>query len=134
MGYETIAGSLENIINSVDGVAVVYDHEAKELGKYPAVTIIAMGHQNEYNDLQANKHSYNFAIRVYYRTDDAATAESTVRGIVDAIIEAVETDTTLSGACDFARPTSSTWAFGEREVPVRFAQVNVTARLRVPTR
>lgn len=131
MTYVTIAAGIKTLLDTVDGLAVVYDHEAKELANYPAATITAAGHENSFADLQANKRMYSFYIRVYYRTADADTAESAVRTIVDDIIAAIEADVTLSGTCDYAMPTRSTWAYVEREVPLRYAQITVQAKTRV---
>jgi hypothetical protein len=131
MTYTIIGAALKTKVEGVAGLAVSYNYEPKELEKYPAATIMAVGHSNGFSDLQANKRTFNFAIRVYYRTAEADTAESIVRSIVDSIISAVETDVTLGGTCDIAIPTSSTWGWGEREVPVRYCQINVSAQKRV---
>lgn len=131
MTYTAIAAGIKNILDGVTGLAVAYDYEPKELGQYPAATLTALSHADTFADLAANSREFTFAIRVYYRTEDAASAESVVRGIVDDIIAAIESDVTLGGVCNWAKPTGGTWAFGEREVPVRYCQITLTARIRV---
>ena len=134
MGYVSIANQLEVILSAITGVNVVYDHEPKLLEKYPAATIIASAHKDSFKDLQANKREFTFVVRLYYRTEDAATGESVMRTNVDAVIGAIEGNATLNGACDWAKPSEATWGYTERDVPLRYAQITVTAVVRVPVR
>lgn len=131
MTYTAIAGGIKNILDGVTGLAVAYDHEPKELLQYPAATLTALSHADAFADLAANNREFVFTIRVYYRTEDASSAERVVRSIVDDIIAAIESDVTLRGTCDYAKPTGGTWAFGEREVPVRYCQITIAAKKRV---
>jgi hypothetical protein len=131
MSYVSITAQLKAILEAVTGLNEVYDYEPKELLKYPCATITAQSHQNLFNDTAANRRQYTFTIRCFYRTDDAATAESTLQGIADSVISAIETNVTLNGACDFARPTASKWLYAERELPMRIVEITIEAVKRV---
>lgn len=134
MGYVTIAAQLKSLLEGVSGLNAVYDYDAKELKKYPAATITAQGHQGAFSDLQANRHEYAFVIRIYYQTEDAASAESVMRTVVDAVMNEIETHTTLNDTCSWARPSEASWGFLEREVPLRYAQITVRTVARTVVR
>lgn len=130
MSYVSISAQIKALLEGVTGLNEVYEYEPKELAKYPCATITAQSHQNLFNDTAANRRQYTFMIRCFYRTDDAAVAESTLQTIADAIISAIETNVTLNGACDFARPTAGKWLYAERELPVRIVEITVEATKR----
>lgn len=134
MTYVAIADKLKTILTGITAIKKLYDYEAKELGGFPAATITSQGHRDSFRDQVGNRREFNFAIYLYYRTEDAATGESVMREIVDAVMAAIEADTTLSGSCDWARPSEATWGYTEREVPVRYAKIMITAVKRVAVR
>lgn len=131
MSYVSLGSALTTILESISDINAVYNHEPKELKDYPAVTVTALRHQDTFSDTAANKRVFTFNIRVYFRTDVEQDAESVLRGIVDQIISAIESNVTLSGACDFARPTEAVWDYQERELPVRVAVLSVECVKRI---
>lgn len=131
MSYVSLASALVNILSNISSIVAIYSYEPKELKDYPAATVTALRHQDTFLDTAANKRVFTFNIRVYFRTDVEQDAESILRGIVDQIISAIESNVTLSGACDFARPTEAVWDYQERELPVRVAVLSVECVKRI---
>ena len=129
MGYTTIGTALFNKVDAVSDLDFTYNYEPKELAKYPCATVSALSHANTFADTAANRREMVFIIRVYFRTDQT-DYERIMRTTVDAIMEAVETDPSLSGACDFAEPSEAKWFFQEREVPVRVCEITVNCVFR----
>jgi|SRR3990172_39566 len=131
MGYTTIGQALFDILDALVGSAlkIAYNYEPKTLEKYPSATVVALSHSNVYNDTAANRREMVFTIRIYYRTEET-DYENAMRASVDTIIESIEADPTLGGACDFAEPTESRWLFQEREVPVRVCEMTINCIFR----
>ncbi len=132
MSYVSIAAQIKALILTITEVNVVYDYNEKQLDKFPAVTISMAGHENEFNDLAANRRIFRFFVRVYVRSDSDSDAERILRIVADKVIEKIEGNVTLNGSCDFAMPTrSNPPVFLEREVPVYMLEMTVEARKRV---
>lgn len=130
--YTTIGSAIKTILDGITEFNVVYNYEPKELLKYPAGTVTAQAHNNEFASTRSNVRVYTFNIRLYFRTDTAEDAEGILRGLTDKVIEAIEADVTLSGACDYAFPISADWSFVEREVPLRAVSITINASQRDP--
>ena len=131
MSYVAIADAIQTKLLTITDINIVYNHEPKELVEYPAATISARSHTNAFNDLCANVRRYVFIIRLYFRTDVAQDAETVLRDLADQVITIIEADPTIGGSCDFAIPTSGSWSFQTREVPVKVVEILVEARKRV---
>jgi len=131
MSYEDIALQIKTELLTITDFNAVYAGERKELLKYPSATVTALSHDNEFADTHHNTRHYSFNVRVYYRSDDVATSESVMQGLVDQVITEIEGNPTLNGSCDFATPTSSRWGWAEREVPVRYSEITITAQVRL---
>ena len=128
--YVAIGTAIKTLLETISAFKIVYAYEAKELTQYPSATITALAHNDEFIDTHHNTRHYQFTVRLYYRNDDTASAESVLRGLVDSVITTVEGDPTLGGACDFAQPLAGTWTWAEREVPVRVCDITISARVR----
>lgn len=131
MGYVSITSAIVSVLNGVSGIEVVYNHEPKELKQYPAATVTALSHANVFEDLAANKRVYQHKIILYYRTDVAADAESILQALADAVITAIEHDTTLGSTVDIANPSTGKWAYQQRELPVRLVEITISSMQRV---
>lgn len=131
MGYTSIGSQLKTILDGVTGFEVVYGYDPDELKDYPAATIQAVSHLNEFLDTAANSRRYTFLIRLFYRLDDDQDAESILRGLADDVIEAIEQNVTVAGVWEIARPTSAQWTHAQREVPVRVCELTVEIQSRV---
>lgn len=131
MTYVSIATQLKTLLQSITELSTVYDYEAKELNRYPCATLTAGSHKNNFQDTAANRRQFVFTIRLYNRTDSAADGERIMRVVADKVIQAVETNITLNGSCDWAAPSEGVWGYQEREVPVRVCEITVIAVKRV---
>ncbi len=70
MSYVAIDTQLRTILGNVSGLNAVYDHEKKELAKYPAASVTPAEHKNKPGHTAGNKRSYLFLIRLYIRVDE----------------------------------------------------------------
>lgn len=131
MGYVSITAAIVSVLNSVSDIQVVYNHEPKELEKYPSATVTALSHANVFEDLAANKRVYRHKIVLYFRTDIAQDAESILQALADEVITALEHDTTLGGVTDITNPSGGKWAYQQRELPVRLIEITVSSMQRV---
>ena len=131
MSYVNIAQQLVIILQSISDLAAVYNHEPKELKDYPCATVSAASHKDAFSDTAANRRIYIFTVRLYFRTDVAQDAETVLRGLADSVIGMIESNVTLNGVCDFAKPTEGTWDYQEREVPVRVCILTIECNKRI---
>jgi hypothetical protein len=123
---------------TIPAIKIVYDYEPKELasedlnGGYPAATISALSHANDFHDLAGNARTFAFVVRLYYPTSDTreADAEYTLRSVMDSIITTLEYDVTLGGSCEWAKPTEASWSFQEREIPLRAVDLTIECQKR----
>jgi len=133
MSYTDIGLAIKGKLDTISQLLEVFNYEPKELTQYPCATISAKSHENAFNDLCANVRTYKFIIRLYYRFDVAADAESVLRSVTDLVVTELENDPTLAGAVDYAVPTKTDtdWSNQTREVPVKVVTLDLTARKRV---
>lgn len=125
MTYVSIAAAIVTKLQTVTELEQVFSHEPKELGKFPSATVTAFAHKDTFADTAANQREFIFMIRLYYRTDAEQDAETILRNVTDKVIEKIESDVTLGGSCDFARPSEGKWLYQTREVPVRVVEVTI---------
>lgn len=131
MTYVSIASGITAKLQTVTELEQVYNHEPKELAKFPCATVTAFSHTDVFADTAANTRQFTFMIRLYFRTDVAQDAETVLRVVADKVIEKIESDITLNDSCDFARPSEGKWLFQQREVPVRVVEITVEALRRL---
>lgn len=128
MSYTTIATQIVVLLNEIDEISVVFDHEPNgELGQFPAATVKSLGHENIFNDTAANKRKYSHRIRCYYRSDDAAQAETMLRSLADLIITKFESNFRINNTCDYSSPTIGKFFGGDREVPTAYVEIYIDA-------
>lgn len=131
MGYVSITNALVTILQTVTELQIVYGYEPKLLNKFPSATVTALTHKNVFEDLAANKRTYQHKITLYYRTDVAQDAESVLQKTADSVITAIEADVTLGGVVDYSEPSDGKWMYQQREVPVRLVEITVSSIQRV---
>lgn len=125
MSYVSIAAAIIAKLQTVTELEQVFSHEPKELAKFPCATVTALSHVDTFADTAANQRAFTFIIRLYFRTDVAQDAETILRNVADKVIAKIESDVTLNGTCDFARPSEGNWLYQTREVPVRVVEVTI---------
>jgi len=132
-GYKTIKDQLVAILGTVPSLKVVYGKEEKAIGQFPGACVSAKGHVGQFHDSVSNLKTYDHVIRIYFRIDEANDAdyEDVLESTADDVISTLEHNLTLNGVVDWAMPTSSTWRFGEKEVPVRFIEITIQSKARI---
>lgn len=129
----TIITQLKTIIGGISDVKVVYDVEPKEITTYPAVTIVPIGHEDEYLNLRDTIRRYNIMIRVWGEL--TATHEETqrkVRGIASTIAEKItnQTNIALSANIDFTLLTTGEAKFVKGKSDYYVYEIKYTASTR----
>lgn len=130
MGYVSIGNKLKDLLDTLTDLKAVYNYDPNELGIYPSATIEALAHQNTAYDTAANNRTYTFVIRLFYRTDEDADAESILRDLADQVIDVLEQNVTVAGVWEILRQTNAQWIHAQREVPVRVCELTVEIRSR----
>ncbi len=116
--YSTIITAIDTIIATISGVKEHYTYEPQQFTKYPAVTIVPVGHEESYLSLRDTRRIYTFIIRVYGQMDNTRTdTQITIRDLVDSIIDTVglQSNVTLGGTCDYSELTTANFKFITRE-------------------
>ena len=133
MSYVSIRNALVSKLQELQpaDLVAVYNHIPKELKDYPCATVRNIGHKNIPNDTAANRRQFSFLITLFYRTDVAQDAETILSDIADKVITKLESDVTLNATCDFTTATEGRWDYLEREIPLRFCEMTITAVKRV---
>ncbi len=136
MGYKTIKDQLVEILKTVSEIKTVYGKEEKSLANFPAACVSAKEHASRFNSVGqsgSNERHYQHYVRVYFRTDEKNDPdyEDVLENVVDKVVQAIESNPTLNGACAFAIPSSGIWRFGEKETPVRIFELVVTSTVYV---
>lgn len=126
MSYQSIGSALKTIVQGVSGFASVYDEAPTEMVPHPYALIIPTGHQSNFGSTQRNLREYNFQITLYH-SQDIAGYEAKLRQLADAVLDAVEANTSLNSTCEYNRVTSGSWGWVETQKPMRTVVFNVTA-------
>ena len=137
MSYTSIGTAIYNKINGIKvsaGIASLYQQNEKALTQYPAVTISAGGHESSFSDTAANMRIYTFMVRIFVRLESDSTAESQIRSIADAVVTALEGDTTLGGACEWTDPADAIITEQNAEIPVKVCEMTLKCYKRVVVR
>jgi hypothetical protein len=130
--YSSISSAIATIVNGVSGLDAVYTYDPQAMGTDTVVAaIVAAKHKDKFIDTAHNERKYYFYIYLYAAMDQNNTWESTLETIADEVIAAIESNITLSGACNFALPTSSKWYEGKKDVNIRICRIKIVTKTRV---
>lgn len=134
MGYKTIKDQIVAVLQTVSELEAVYGKEEKALSKFPSACVSAKEHTSHFYTVGSggrNEREYQHYVRVYFRTDEANDIdyEDILESIADKIVQALESNITLNGACNWAIPTSGIWRFSEKESPVRVFDLVITSNV-----
>lgn len=127
MTYVNIGNEIFTLLDEITELQAVYNKEPAELERYPCATVSASAHENQAGDTAANIRRFSFIIRLYYKLDGTNDAEAILRDMADKVIAKIESNVSLNGSCDYARPTRGIWTQGEREVPIKVVEITVDA-------
>jgi len=131
-GYKAIKDAIVTILETVPSLKIVYGKEAKALANFPAACVSANSDDEEFSSIGASgtnlvviKHN----IRVYFRVDEKNDAdyEDVLEACVDDIKQAIRSNVTLNGTCEYAAPATGVWRDGVKETPVRVYEMTTRA-------
>ena len=124
MSYATVWTKVYTIVNNLvasTDLEYVYNYGKKVWDQgYPMATITPWNSKEDVHSSNTNIIEIPYEVSVYVRNDTIATAEGTLRGIVDAIMVAVRADYTLTGTALNARFEIERW-YTSDEQPLRVA-------------
>lgn len=132
MSLVNISAKILQKLNDTQSIKVAYEYEsANPDGKYPLATVTPASFEGEFASSAHNRRAYLFNVRIYQeRTENAfgaAKAERVMREVVDEVITAFDSDTTLSGTTIYCRPVAGNFDYIEREHDARSAEITLEA-------
>lgn len=118
MSYSSIITTLQTKIAAISGVQACLTAEPKQFTVYPTVTIMPLGHTQNYKSFRDTEYHYSFVIRIYGQLDGTFTSSQIkVRDIADLIMDALNKDPRLGGTIDFSELDDGSFSFQQREAP-----------------
>lgn len=135
MSYTSLGTALYTLLNDASfktsaGIAAVYNYGKRDITTYPILTIVASGHKNDFLTTVANKRTYVYTVRALVRAPNDSDSEVLIRSITDAVINRIEANYSLSGACEWMTPTSASLSWSTDDQPVRYADITVEINVR----
>ena len=132
MSVAVIKQQLLNSLNAMGSLKAAFNFESTNpSGKYPYATLTLNRGDGEFASTVHNLRRHNFWIRVYQEQSKEgqglSQAENIAIDVLDELNAHLDLNTTLSGACKYAQPTSYTADFMNRETDMRILEVNVEA-------
>lgn len=128
--FSTLKAKIKTILQSETTINVVYDYDRPNIEKSPAAMVVPSGNDSDYVSTVHNRRSYAFVVKVMVPLDPAGmeTAESTLVGIIDSLIDKFDQDFTLTGSCLMMTAAPSAWGYEEREILYRVATINLKCK------
>lgn len=129
MNYTTIGEGIKTKLEAIDEIVEVFNYPAPATAftKYPAANIRMMGHMNEIRSMGSNDTNYKFAIDLVYKSENAEDSETILRQVTDLIIDAIENDVTIGGACHRSRATTASVSFPTEPLPLHVVTIEIIA-------
>lgn len=127
--FTTVGTKVYTIVNGLvagTDLNYVYNYE-KKIGDdgYPYATVSPSPTREAIFDSTKNLMDIPYLVAIYVRNDDIATAEATIRGIVDDVLEALRGDEYLTGTAMKSIYEIERWYVND-EQPVRVSVIKVT--------
>jgi len=130
MTYTSIASAIIAILNTVTELSQVNSDPNSEITEYPCAILTTMGHEDRYLNYNSNDRKYIFMVTIMFRVEVGGTTEDVMRDVVSKVVQAIEAQVLLGGACDMLEPTKATWGWDNRDVPRRICEIEVAVRKR----
>lgn len=126
------------LLSSLTKIQSFYNVEATNLEGFPALTLTPSANDSDYATTTENRRVYAFMIRLYVErgsgTTAERTAESTMRDLVDSVLDRLDKNYYLSGVTIgtqtgytflYMGATPSRWGYSGRENEMRVAEIGV---------
>ena len=133
-GYKPIKDAIVSILGGVTGLKIVYGKEEKAIKQFPAACVSAQGDDEAFDSIGSsgtNEVNIRHIIRVYFRLDEQLDKdyEDILETVVDDIKQALRSNVTLNGTCEYSVPSFGQWRTGMKETPVRVYELTNTANV-----
>lgn len=119
----TIRAAIKSKLESLDSIGEVNMYERTGFEEYPAVNVTISGNDADPNSSSYNLRTYIFTIRVFIdlagnpvnagQDNSKAQTETYMADVVDDILNAFDTDGTLTNSVDNVRAAPSKWGYVE---------------------
>ena len=125
MSYTAITNTIYAKLQEVTALNSVFNYEPKESDAYPYACVSPLSNSDEVFDSASNRLSYQIMIRIIDFNKQSATMESSIRSLVDAVLDKLRANQLLDGNCHFMK-IDVKWGYSQDEVPARVAELIVT--------
>lgn len=127
MSFSTIKTKLVALVQTSSLVSAVYDYDKPTFENSPIVTIVPSGNESDFGTVMDNARTYAFTVTVMVALDPSGnqTAESTLVGIIDDLLDRFDNDVTLTGEVLRMDASPSAWGYQTREKLYRVATINI---------
>lgn len=118
-GFDFYSGEIKTEIEKSTYVGTVYDYAATQFDSYPAVVITSSDLSGKFADTFRNEDSFKFSILcLMNRLNMESQAESTMRLLVDDIVQRLNNNSTINGNSNtFGRPINIKWGYASAPDP-----------------
>jgi hypothetical protein len=144
--FEKISTALMSLFSNLSKIQSQYNVEASNLEGFPALTLTPSGNESAYDTTTENRRVYGFVVRLYVErgsgTDAERTAESTMRDLVDTVLDRLDKNYYFGGTTIpsqtgytflFVESAPSKWGYAGRENEMRVAEVNIKVHFHIDT-
>lgn len=140
--FRNIITKLKSLLDGVSELQVVYPYERDDPDGTPFATITPAANENAYSTTSENTRVYAFTIRLFVERKgqtNVETCETTMRDLVDVVLDVLDSNHRLSGISLpagytflFLDAAPSQWGYaGTRENEYRVADINVRVHISV---
>lgn len=133
LNEQSVIEKLQDLIETVDNVKVVYDGVPEYPAQFPAVTIQANNWVEDFGDLRDTVDNHEFTITVFIQLEaDRLTSQRELRDIVSDIRDTLgsQANITLDGLVDSSRLTRGQYMFEQKESKLYFCELTYQCRKR----
>lgn len=130
---QAVIEKLQDLIETVTNVQVVYDGVPEYPAQFPAVTIQPNNWVEEWGDLRDTTDNHEFIITVFIQLEiDRLTSQRQLRDIVSGIrtVLGSQDNITLDGLIDSSRLTRGQYIFEQKESKLYFCELTYQCRKR----
>ncbi|MHA1842390.1 MAG: hypothetical protein ACTSYW_10490 [Candidatus Heimdallarchaeota archaeon] len=132
MSVSIIRSKLLEKLNDMQSLKGAWDWETSNPeGKYPFATLTLRDGSGSFESTAHNLRRRGFKIRIYQERSKTGqgpeNAEDISASVIDELEEALDMDTTLSGACKYVIPVGWRAGYVDRELDTRILEIDVDA-------
>lgn len=126
----SIKSAVVDLLEAVDDLQAVYDHEPLHLPGLPCATVHFAGFDAERTEVNSLTVTYRYIVILYADLFDAANSESTMEGLIEQALDALAADPSLGGESIFSEIVRGEAYWVElvnRQRPLRAFEIEIAA-------